>query len=139
MPGGLEFVDTNVLVYAYDRSAGRKRTRAIALLERLILGRRLALSLKVLQEFHVVAPRELPEPLEPGVARQVLTDLGKARVHALSLEDALEAAELSERHRLSFWDAMILQSARALGARVVWSEDLHPAQYGSVRVENPFA
>lgn len=68
MPGGLEFVDTNVLVYAYDRSAGKKRTRAIALLERLILGRRLALSLQVLQEFYVVATRELPEPLEPGVA-----------------------------------------------------------------------
>ncbi|WP_448569723.1 PIN domain-containing protein [Thermus sp.] len=139
MPGGLEFVDTNVLVYAYDRSAGKKRTRAIALLERLILGRRLALSLQVLQEFYVVATRKLPQPLEPGVARQVLKDLGKARVHAPSLEDVLEAAELSERHRLSFWDAMILQSARALGARVVWSEDLHPAQYGSVRVENPFA
>lgn len=51
----------------------------------------------------------------------------------------MQAAELLERHRLSFWDAMILQSARALGARVVWSEDLNPARYGSVRVENPFA
>jgi len=139
MPGGLEFVDTNVLVYAYDRAGGGRRARAIALLERLVAQRRLALSLQVLQEFYVVATRKLPVPLEPQVAYQVLKDLGKARLHTPSLEDVLQAAKLSERHLLSFWDAMILQSARALGARVVWSEDLNPAHYGGVRVENPFA
>ncbi len=139
MPGALEFVDTNVLVYAYDRASPLKRERAIALLERLMRGRRLALSLQVLQEFYVVATRKLPEPMPPEVARQVLLDLGRARLHLPSLEDVLQAAELAERHRLSFWDAMVLQSARALGARVVWSEDLNPQDYGGVRVENPFA
>jgi hypothetical protein len=79
MPGGLEFVDTNVLVYAYDRAGGEKRARAIALLERLVAQRRLALSLQVLQEFYVVATRKLPVPLEPQVAYQSLKGPGQGQ------------------------------------------------------------
>ncbi|MFD3005752.1 PIN domain-containing protein [Thermus tengchongensis] len=134
-----EFVDTNVLVYAYDRSSPAKRDRAVALLERLMGERRLALSLQVLQEFYVVTTRKLPTPLSPEVARQVLTDLGKAWVHEPTLGDILKATHLAERHRISFWDALILQSARALKARVVWSEGLHPGAYGGLEVRNPFA
>lgn len=134
-----EFVDTNVLVYAYDRSTPAKRERAIFLLERLMAERRLALSLQVLQEFYVVTTRKLPTPLSPGVARQILTDLGKAWVHEPTLRDVLEATFLAERYRISFWDALILQSARALKARVVWSEDLHPGEYGGLKVKSPFA
>ncbi|SDF21476.1 Predicted nucleic acid-binding protein, contains PIN domain [Thermus arciformis] len=139
MPAGLEFVDTNVLVYAYDLSSPGKRARALALLEPLLLERRLALSLQVLQEFYVVVTRKIAEPLDGETARQILADLGKARLHLPTLEDVLAASLLSERHRLAFWDAMVLQSAKALGAKVVWSEDLHPASYGGVRVKNPFA
>ncbi|WP_028490556.1 hypothetical protein [Thermus islandicus] len=58
MPAGLEFVDTNVLVYAYDLSSPEKRARAIPLLETLLLERRLALSLRVLQEFSTPLPTE---------------------------------------------------------------------------------
>ncbi|GAA5338500.1 MULTISPECIES: PIN domain-containing protein [Thermus] len=134
-----EFVDTNVLVYAYDRSSPAKRERALALLEHLMVERRLALSLQVLQEFYVVTTRKLQAPLSPEVARQILTDLGKAWVHEPTLGDVLKATHLAERHRISFWDALILQSARALKAQVVWSEDLHPGVYGGLEVRNPFA
>jgi len=134
-----EFVDTNVLVYAYDRSSPAKRYRAVALLERLMGERRLALSLQVLQEFYVVTTRKLPTPLSPEVARQVLSDLGRSWRHEPTLRDVLEASLLAERYRISFWDALILRSAQALGAQVIWSEDLHPGAYGEVRVENPFA
>ncbi|WP_245606108.1 hypothetical protein [Thermus amyloliquefaciens] len=61
-----EFVDTHVLVYAYDRSSPAKRERAVALLERLMVERRLALSLQVLQEFYVVTTRKLQAPPFPG-------------------------------------------------------------------------
>lgn len=112
---------------------------ALALLEPLLLERRLALSLQVLREFYVVVTRKIAELLDGETARQILADLGKARLHLPALEDVLAASLLSERHRLAFWDAMVLQSAKALGAKVVWSEDLHPASYGGVRVKNPFA
>jgi predicted nucleic acid-binding protein len=50
----------------------------------------------------------------------------------------LEALELEERHRMSFWDALIIQAAQSCGADVLYSEDLSDGQmYGSVRVVNP--
>jgi len=52
-----------------------------------------------------------------GIARQILEDLGKARLHLPTLEDVLAASLLSERYRLAFWNTLVLQSAKALGAR----------------------
>ncbi len=58
------FVDTNVLVYAHDRSAGTKHARARALLEELWDGRDGCLSVQVLQEFFVAVTRKVPRPLD---------------------------------------------------------------------------
>lgn len=55
-------------------------------------------------------------------------------------ESILEALELEDRYRISFWDALVVQAAQASGAEVLYSEDLSDGQtYGSVRVVNPFA
>ena len=49
------------------------------------------------------------------------------------------AAEISIRYQISYWDGAILAAAEALGAGVVYSEDLqHNQKYRTVRVENPF-
>jgi len=49
------------------------------------------------------------------------------------------AIEVSQRYRISHWDATILAAAEALGARTVYSEDLNNGQsYGQVKVVNPF-
>ena len=49
------------------------------------------------------------------------------------------AANISIRYQTSYWDAAILAAAEALGAKVVYSEDLqHNQNYGAVRIENPF-
>jgi predicted nucleic acid-binding protein len=49
----VEFCDTNVVVYAYDTSAGAKHARARQLLERLWLDGVGAVSVQVLQELFV--------------------------------------------------------------------------------------
>jgi predicted nucleic acid-binding protein len=49
------------------------------------------------------------------------------------------AAAASEKYRVSHWDALILETARAAGCTVVLSEDLNDGQdYDGIRVENPF-
>ncbi len=65
---GWQFVDTNVLVYAHDRTAGWKRERARALVEHLWEQGTGCLSLQVLQEFFVVVTRKVASPLSPGAA-----------------------------------------------------------------------
>ena len=134
----LQFVDTNILIYAYDRSAGDRHARARELVVELWRSRRGCLSVQVLQEFYVVGTRKLIA-IAPGDLRMMLADLALWHVHAPSAADVLAAADLHARYQLSFWDAMILQSAARLGCPIVWSEDLNTGQvYQDARVINPF-
>jgi predicted nucleic acid-binding protein len=134
-----QFVDTNILIYAYDRTAGRRQARARELLADLWQSRRGCLSVQVLQEFYVVATRKLARVATADL-RMILADLSLWRVHTPGAADVLAAVDLHQRHQTSFWDAMILQSAARLGCTVVWSEDLNAGQvFGSVRVVNPFS
>lgn len=132
-----EFVDTNVLVYAFDRSAGEKRSTAVKLLERLWVERTGCLSLQVLQEFYVTTTRKLSMP--PGDAQAQVERLGKWKLHRPSLEDVLEAIQVHRRLHISFWDALILRSASQLGCSLLWSEDLKDGlKLDAVVVRNPF-
>ncbi|MGA9532487.1 MAG: PIN domain-containing protein [Anaerolineales bacterium] len=133
------FVDTNVFVYAFDLSAGEKRDRAHALLDRLWADGRGCLSVQVLQEFYVTVTQKVARPLEPEAAAVIVRDLSYWRIHAPVAEDVLGAVDLQQRQMASFWDAMILWSARQLGCSTIWSEDLSEGQdYDGVRVVNPF-
>ena len=134
-----EFVDSNILVYAYDRTAGRKFDRARELIEQLWDGGNGVLSTQVLEEFYVTVTVKIPNPLKPRDARQIVSDLGTWTVVVLEIPDVLLASEMAERYRLSFWDGLILAAAHKEEAGTVWSEDLsHGQQYGEITVRNPF-
>lgn len=134
------FVDTNVLVYAYDASAGEKAARAAALVLELWENGGACLSVQVLQEFFVTITRKVPRPLEPRRAAQVVEDLARWRVHAPGPGDVLEAIEVHLQSRISLWDALIVRSALQLGCREILSEDLAPGEvHPGVKVRNPFA
>lgn len=135
-----QFIDTNVLIYAHDLSAGAKHNRARELLAEMWEARTGCLSVQVLQEFYVNVTRRIAKPLSPDQAAQIIADLAEWDVHRPSVNDVLEAIRLQTRHQISFWDAMILVSAQQLGCRTVWSEDLNAGQiYGETTVHNPFA
>ncbi len=134
------FIDTNVLVYAHDSSAGEKYRRAKALLQDTWNAGNGCLSIQVLQEFYVTVTQKIQRPLDRALARQLVADLGHWQIHMPGVEDVLDAITLQETAGLSFWDAMIVQSAVHLGCRRLVSEDLSAGQvYAGVRVENPFA
>jgi predicted nucleic acid-binding protein len=139
MSGSRQFVDTNVLVYAYDVTAGHKHAAARALTEELWKTREGCLSIQVLQEFFVVTTRKIPKPLDASVAADIVSDLARWHVHAPTAEDVLAAIDIHSRTEASFWDAMILRSAAELGCRTLHSEDLNSSQtYEGIRVRNPF-
>lgn len=140
MSGDRQFVDTNVLVYAHDVTAGEKRDRARALVEELWNTRGGCVSIQVLQEFFVTTTRKIRRPLESSAAAQIIADLGHWHVHAPAAGDVLAAIDIHRQARTSFWDAMILRSASELGCDILHSEDLNPGQaYAAVTVRNPFA
>jgi predicted nucleic acid-binding protein len=133
----VEFVDTNILVYAHDGGAGAKHDQSKELLRRLVEDGNGALSIQVLAEFYVTATRKLGMPSQE--AEEVLTDLGGWIIHRPAHADLLRAAHLHRRYGVSWWDALILNSAAELGCRLLWTEDLSNGQrYGTVTARSPF-
>jgi predicted nucleic acid-binding protein len=140
MPDDKTFIDTNVLVYAYDRSAGVKRDIARQILSELWESGKGALSVQVLQEFFVTITKKVKRPLGLEEARETVADLLKWEIVANDGESILRAIAVHERHKLSFWDAMIIQAALKAGATTLLTEDLADGvMIDGLKITNPFA
>jgi len=138
--GARQFVDTNVVVYAHDDTAGAKRDRARAVLENLWSARTGCVSVQVLQEMYVTLTTKVPKPVEAGTAAAIVGDLSLWHVHVPGADDVVGAIALHRRHRIGFWDAMIVWSALQLGCTILWTEDLNAGQrFDGLRVRDPFA
>jgi predicted nucleic acid-binding protein len=131
------FVDTNVVVYALSGQDPAKQ----AVAQRLLAERgaaRNSLSAQVLAETYSVLTRKLR--WAPDDALAAVTLLKQLRVVALTPETQLDALRLAVEHRLSGWDAMVVQAALQAGCDTLFSEDLQPGRrFGSLEVVNPFA
>lgn len=133
------FLDTNILIYAYDRDAGQKREQAAELISALWKQRSGILSTQVLQEFYVNVTRKIPTPLSPAKARDIVCKYLTWPLVENNGASVLTASEIQERFLLSFWDALILAAAREGGAKEVISEDLNHGQIIlGLTIRNPF-
>lgn len=134
------FVDTNILVYAHDLSAGPKHQRAQTLVEQLWDSRLGVLSTQVLQELCVSLQRKASRPPATEELRDLIEDYLSWEVVTNTAQSVLLGIDLAARHQISFWDALIVQAAETAGASILYSEDLSNGQrYGSVQVVNPFS
>jgi predicted nucleic acid-binding protein len=135
---GVRFVDTSVLLYAISRDPDEHEKAALA--NELIFAGDIGLSVQILQEFYAQATRESRTDRLPHEQAAALVDsFRRFPVQETSIGVMLAGMSTRERFGISYWDAAILEAARALGCEVVLSEDLSDGQdYGGVRVENPF-
>lgn len=134
-----EFVDANVLVYAFDSSAARKQQAAQQLLERLWESGTGCVSVQVLQEFFVTITKKVPKPLPVDDAKARIRELAAWTVFAPTAEDILTAIDLHAQAKIGFWDAMVVLAAAESECEVLWTEDLNDGQtLRGVRIQNPF-
>ena len=139
MPGGSpkRFIDTNVLLYAYDLESPQKRAQAKKIVEQgwQSLGEA-AISVQVLQELQVnLEKRKVPK----GEVHQLIYDLSIWPVVDNTLLVFKMALNEQVHWQLSLWDAMILAAARSCGAQELVTEDFsHGQDYEGVRAFNPF-
>jgi len=132
------FVDTNILVYAHDRSAGVKHQRAQRLLQQLWDSGQGVLSTQVLQELCINLRRKISRPLPVEDVRLLIRDYATWEVVTNTSESVLQALDIELRYKTSFWDALILQAAETSGAAILYTEDLATGQrYRAVQVVNP--
>ncbi|MCU7861068.1 MAG: PIN domain-containing protein [Candidatus Thiodiazotropha sp. (ex Lucinoma kastoroae)] len=133
------FVDTNILIYAYDLASGGKRKNAAEAVKTLWDQGNGVLSTQVLQEFYVNVTRKIGHPISPDKARSILATYLAWQVEVIKPDHILRASEIQERHKISFWDAMIVVAAIQSGAIKILTEDLNHGQLiEGVLVENPF-
>lgn len=135
----VRFVDTNVLLYAISRDPEERKKAARA--NEILSRRDLGLSVQVLQEFYVQATRDSrPDRLTHDQAAALVDSFRRFPVQETTVGVMLSAMSTRQRFDISYWDAAILEAARALSCDVVLSEDLNDGQdYAGVRVENPFS
>ena len=131
------FVDTNVVVYAFDQADPAKQHIAIGVLE----GKeRLVVSSQVLLESWSVLTRKLADPLEENQASEIIDQLYTLPVVSTDPQLVQQAIQTSLRFEIAIWDALIVEAARSAGCHRVLSEDLQAGQdFDGVVIENPFA
>ena len=130
------FVDTNILVYAYDKDAGEKhriaRDRVKSLWDRPLVP---SISIQVLQEFYV---NLVKKRVNASDAREVVSSYLEWDVIENDRSLLQEGMRITEKWPVSLWDALIIAAAKRAGAKQLWSEDLNPGQsYEGVVVVNP--
>lgn len=131
------FLDTNVVVYAFDRADPQRQKIAVGVLEG---GDRLVVSTQVLLETWWVLTRKLATPLDEDQASEVIDRLSALPVVATDAELVRRAVEVSRRFKIAIWDAMIVESARTGGCKRILSEDFQDGQdFDGVAVVNPFS
>ncbi len=139
MSGDKVFVDTNVLVYAYDIDAGQKHQIALDIMKDLWRSGLGILSTQTLQEFFVTVTAKINTPLDSTVAVDIIKKLSKWDVVINTTSTIFEAIEVHERYNYSFWDSLIIASAVEGGAKTILSEDLSNRQVvKGVAIKNPF-
>ncbi|HKJ85045.1 MAG TPA: PIN domain-containing protein [Spirochaetia bacterium] len=135
----MRFADTNILLYSI--SADRNESDKAGLAAELLDMADLALSVQVLQEFYVQAthPRR-SDTLSSKDAMDLIGTWLRYPVQETTVELMRSAAISSQRWQISYWDAAIVEAARALGCTQILTEDLNDRQdFGGVVVLNPFA
>lgn len=139
MRGDKVFLDTNIILYAYDISAGEKHQISKKIVLDLWDSGLGVISTQVLQEFFVNVTQKIPKPLDKKLARDIVSDFLKWNVVINDGESILEAVEILLRYGYSFWDSLIIEAAIRGGAGALLSEGLtHGQTINGVAIENPF-
>lgn len=133
------FLDANILVYAHDKDAGEKHFIAVEIVKDLWEKRAGVLSNQILQELYVGVTRKILKPIAKSEAREILRTYICWSVKEITPMSILRATEIEERHRISFWNALVVVAAYEAKCERILTEDLNSGQIiDGVLIENPF-
>jgi len=137
---GRFFLDTNLFVYTFDATAPAKAKKAAQLIRRAADTGEGIISYQVVQEFFHVALRRFAQPMSAAEAEQYLITVLRPllAVHS-SPAIYFEALRIAEKHRLAWYDSLIVAAALEGQCDRLYSEDFqHGRKIEGLRIENPF-
>jgi predicted nucleic acid-binding protein len=137
---GRFFLDTNIFAYTFDSSAPVKAKKASQLIRRAADTGEGIISYQVVQEFLSVAFRRFAQPMSVAEGEQYLITVLRPllAVHS-SPAIYFEALRIVDKHRMSWYDSLIVAAALEGQCERLYSEDFqHGRTIDGVRIENPF-
>lgn len=133
------FVDTNIIIYAYDVTAGKKHQTARRILKELWESGLGVLSTQILQEFFVNVVQKIPKPIDADRAEYIIKDFLTWEVVVNDGLSVLDAITICKKYEYSFWDSLIIDAAIKSGAKIILTEDLCEGQVlEGLKIQNPF-
>lgn len=133
------FLDTNVLVYAYNAQEPAKQRIAQDILRTCLQNESGVLSVQVVGEFFNVMTRKVTPPLTVAAAREIIKNFEFMPVQEIDREMVQRAIDTHQQVLISYWDALIVAAAERSGCRQIFTEDLSDGQpYLGITVKNPF-
>jgi predicted nucleic acid-binding protein len=133
------FIDTNILVYANDRSEKSKYEKAKQILFDGIVHENIAISTQVLSEFYVTVTQKIKTKLPENTARKEILLFRAIEIVETDFNLIVHAIDISRKNSLSYWDSLIIAAAQKANCNILYSEDLNSDQtIDSVTIKNPF-
>jgi predicted nucleic acid-binding protein len=133
------FLDTNILVYAYDQYDPQKQKKAQSLLTDGMEQENIVLSVQVLGEFFNVVTRHIRQPMSSDEAQEIISTLSVLSIQDIDLTMVNRAIDTHKMYQISYWDSLIIAAAERAECKSILSEDLNDGQtYHGIQVSNPF-
>jgi predicted nucleic acid-binding protein len=134
---GASFLDSNVLVYTDDHDAPEKQAIALSLVEAGQANRDAFVSTQTLEEYFSAVTKKLKVP--SATARRKIELFAQLQIVLITVDDVLAAIDVHRLHQISFWDALLVQTARRAGCTTLLTEDLQDGRrFDGLVVRNPF-
>lgn len=135
---GRDFLDTDILLYAYSPLDPHKQKIADDLARRAVIGESV-ISAQVLAEFASVLLHKLSPAKTPDEVKRILDVLSPTIIIEPDADMVRRAVEARAAYGIHFYDGMIVAAAEREGSERIWSEDLNAGQkYFGVTITNPF-
>jgi predicted nucleic acid-binding protein len=128
----VDFLDTNIVIYAYSLDATKKQIATD------LLSDSPTISTQVLNESISVFRRK--QLIPDGQIHKAVDKLSLlCRVQQISVDTIRQAIDLINRHQFSYYDALMIASAMEAGCTTLYSEDMQHGQIvGALKLVNPF-
>ena len=133
-------IDSNVLVYAYDRSETKKYASAKGLVKEILNSRNGVLSVQNLAEFYYTITRKIEKPLQIDKAKQIVLDYMEGfEIVSYNGKTIIEAINSQAIYKIAFWDALIAATMEENKISTIATENERDFRKVSwIKVVNPF-
>ena len=133
-------VDTNIIVYAYEKENSLRKKKSLEILEKCYKNEiMLAVSNQNLSEFSCVALKKLK--LDTKTIKDIVKDISNFdgfKKISYKRKTILSAIDISEKNKMSFWDSLISAAMIENGILNIYTENSKDFKISSLNVVNPF-